>query len=159
MEYQDKLIETIENNDLHGFEQALEDGLDPDIKLDETPLIFYVLDKMPLLKSLLEHNVNINCSIPNKSYTPLIMAIRRNNTEAAMILLNKGADPDLISFAGLSAIFYAIEIANEEIIEFILKDKKDLKYLNEILDLSIRRNLPKAGIEKLRKMLTEIEKD
>ena len=151
MEPQDKLIETIN-------EQALQDGLDPDIKLDETPLIFYVLDKIPLLRTLLEYSADINCSIPNKSYTPLIMAIRRNNTEAAMMLLKRGADPELISFAGLSAIFYAIENANEEIIRSILRDKRDPQYLKGILDLCSQRNLPQAGIGILRKILTETTK-
>jgi ankyrin repeat protein len=63
---------------------------------------------------LLEKTAEINAKSPNKT-TPLMMAVRSGSTSAVQLLLDKGADSNLINDLGLSALDFAIQLEKREI--------------------------------------------
>jgi ankyrin repeat protein len=67
-----------------------------------------------IMLMLLEKAAHIDAKSPNKT-TPLMMAVRSGSTSAVQLLIDKGADCNLINELGLSALDFAIQLEKREI--------------------------------------------
>ena len=78
-------------------------------------------DSMDWLEAVAKKNTGINARGSN-GRTALIKAVMRNDATAVASLLSKGADPSLVDSSGKTAIMYAMESNNEEIIALLKKE-------------------------------------
>ena len=78
-------------------------------------------DSMDWLEAVAKKNTGINARGSN-GRTALIKAVMRNDATAVASLLSKGADPSLADSSGKTAIMYAMESNNEEIIALLKKE-------------------------------------
>lgn len=99
------------------------------------------VQQIQIIEKLLENNININACAKYSSEegnSALIYAIKNNNSELAEYLISKGINLELASKPtiesagyGKTAIFYALEKENDEIVRLILKQnelkQKDIK--------------------------------
>ena len=60
-------------------------------------------------------------------YTPLHVAVRAENQQAAMTLLKKDADMEAKSRKGETALHYAVRKGNRSIVNFLLQNKADVR--------------------------------
>lgn len=81
---------------------------------------------------LLEHHAFVDAESPNGT-TPLMMAARFNHSNAAMALLQAGADPTMTNEAGFKARDYAVE-ANNKDLEFFL-NLEEISFENRMLQI------------------------
>jgi len=115
----------------------------------EWPLILCAVAFPEILEYLIQQGADINSQEQNKLYSPLINAARLNHIESAKILIKYDADLHLTSFAGLTALHYAIERYHDEITKLLLNKENDPAYLKEFIqfcentsfNLSIYKNM------------------
>jgi len=133
----------VEEGDFQKTKALLEKGVSPLLRHKNWnwPLILSAAVHYPVLKLLLEHGADVNAHEENKFYSPLILAVRHGALDCARLLLSHGADVHHESFAGLNALFYALEAGNEALIQLILEYEKNSDYLKHVLALCDEKNL------------------
>ncbi len=77
-------------------------------------------DSMDWMDAVAKKHQEVNARGSNNR-TPLIKAVMRNDAGAVASLLAKGADPSLADSSGKTAMMYATESNNQEIISLIKK--------------------------------------
>lgn len=118
----DNLIDAIVNNDLNAIEQLLRNGADINKKYeyDYTPLHVAVQENnIDIVKYLLENGAGLeNRDIYGN--TPLIRAVSsfRGNGDIIEYLLANGADKDTKNNSGISALEWAENVANYDIVKY-----------------------------------------
>lgn len=140
---EEALFLAVEEGDFQKTKALLEKGASPHIRHQNWnwPLILSAAVHYPLLKLLLEHGADVNVHEENKFYSPLILAVRHGDLDCARLLLSHGADVHHESFAGLSALFYALEAGNEALIKLILEYETNSDYLKHVLALAQAKGL------------------
>jgi len=79
------------------------------------------------VKDFIQHLIPfINLMNPKLSRCPLHEAARRENIEMVKLLIENGAEVNKSDENGKSALYYAIEAANHEIVDFLIEKKSDL---------------------------------
>ena len=92
----------------------------------EVPPIWLAVqtDDLPLLKECVTPN-NLNAVSPNESYTPLMVAANRSFSEMCAFLVDCGADVNLKSDSGMTALMLAMNPSSEsdsyKIVSLLLK--------------------------------------
>ncbi len=81
-------------------------------------------DSMDWMDAVAKKHREVNARGSNNR-TPLIKAVMRNDVGAVASLLAKGADPSLADSSGKTALMYATESNNQDIID-LLKKVQDL---------------------------------
>lgn len=77
------------------------------------------------VKELINQHVNINAPAYNTHKTALIEAAIGNKTNAALMLIDNGADVNARFITGLSALDFAIRKANLDLVKALLEKKAD----------------------------------
>ena len=77
-------------------------------------------DSMDWMEAVAKKHREVNARGSNNR-TPLMKAVMRNDVGAVASLLAKGADPSLADNSGKTAMMYATESNNQEIISLIKK--------------------------------------
>ncbi len=83
-----------------------------------------------MLAFLLDRGANPNWSGPNLVYTPLIEAIREERTALALLLLKKGAEPNLPDREGFTPLQHAFLKKNPEVVAALINAGVDLQQWN-----------------------------
>ena len=79
-------------------------------------------NQVDLTKLLIQKNANLNVATKLDKYTALQLAIERKSNESAILLINAGADLNIINSEGKTALDIAESFRNKTIME-ILKEK------------------------------------
>ena len=135
------IFDAIENHDPRLLEEMLRLGADPDqVKADSLrlrPLHAAVVaveegGSLELIRVLLKYGANIDSTFPDMgSCSPLLVAILSHQFEAARLLLDAGADPNLRSDEGESALRVCVQDRNHEMAALLLS-----KGANRTIDAS-----------------------
>lgn len=97
------------------------------IKDRNTPLFYAIdLEDFKIVKLFIEHGANIY-HVNNNLENALHIAVKKNNVKIVNYLLEEGVKIDNKDIAGNTALFYAKQNANNEIIELINYYKKSKK--------------------------------
>src|SRR5262249_38526462 len=101
----------------------LEAGAKPDLKLGDgqTPLLLalQMTSRTDAAELLLTHRANVNFQ-SKTGRTPLLVAVLVNSKEVVQKLLDKGADPNLKSLEGFSALQIAASLGQTNIMSVLL---------------------------------------
>lgn len=97
-----------------------------------TPLGFAALyGHLPVVEHLISKGANINIGDTKSNETPLLMAIKQGNTQMALYLMQKGADPYLFNNDGICAARLILEkMPNPEyqfLFNILIKKSEELK--------------------------------
>ncbi|CAH1781447.1 unnamed protein product [Owenia fusiformis] len=137
----------IEHNHIKCAKMLLEHGADPNNKY----FLGHEINVCPLtnhacLRLLLEHGANPN-TFGRSGHTPLMKACKEQNIEAAQILLNHNADPNVQCpprFEQKNALFFAVYSGNEEMVHLLLKSGASMSraenYASPPLEIAILRS-------------------
>lgn len=117
-----------------------------DIKGNAAMIDAIVLGYHDVVQVLLKHNENPNQEENNSNTSPLMMAVTLNNIQIVKLLLNYGANPNLILENGATALMIAIKNHNIEIVQILLANRADVnlgnfKNMNPLL-YAIYKNKP-----------------
>ena len=66
-----------------------------------------MFNRTDIIKHLLHEEANVNRQTEYDKYTPLHLAARNNNTEAARILMDNGVDVNLVNSCNKTPLHYA----------------------------------------------------
>ena len=135
--YNTSLIKAISDNDVDRVNILLYAGVDPNEKNDEgtAPLVAAANSDPKITEMLLKRNAKVN--EPSKdSVTPLMAAARAGNLEAVTLLLEYGANPNAEDNKGKTALNYAAENKNHDIVLKLI-DTKIIKIDDKETALSV----------------------
>ena len=125
-----------------------------------TPLLRAVIwNKIDLVKLVIEHGADINCPIfwdwpsdsddpMSHSSTPLQIAISKGRIEIAEFLIQSGADLNIQNDDGMTALHYAIEEKNGDLIQALITNGADTEArsqenTDEFTEEAVERLAPK----------------
>ncbi len=83
------------------------------------------------IRGRLEDGADINCRSPIGNATPLVIASLHGQTEAARLLVKKGADVSIPSENGSSPLLIAAFFGHREIVELLLDNDADINAKNK----------------------------
>ncbi len=131
------LLESLEKQNYSQAKECLLQGANPNIRYSQWnwPSILSSVGSPSLLLLFIEKGADINVCEENKFYSPLILATRVNSVDSVKILLENGANRHHQSFAGLPALFYAMEFRHRKIFDLLLKQEDNVEFLNYMIDL------------------------
>lgn len=155
-----RLFKAVESGKIEVVEKLIEEGQNLNITSAaiEWPLLLSAVPHPEILSLLLTKGANPDCQEKNKWYSPLINAARLNRIESVKLLLAHHADRHLTSFAGLSALVYAIERDNETIAKMLIDEEDNSQFLTDVIDTCVEKNIPLSNYkEMIEKRLVEIE--
>lgn len=125
-----ELFEAIEKHDLNRIAELLTQGADPNASRTEWPQ-FTALQaaineledggSIEALAHLLRHGAAVDRWDSEHDATPLLMAVFRGQREAARMLLDAGADPNVRGGEGDSALRWCAEHNDLEMTELLLR--------------------------------------
>ena len=130
-------FEAAENRNISVIKDLLESGFDVNLKHRDFnwPVILSVVEYPEILEYVILLGADINAQETNKWYSPLILATRKEIKQSVIVLLRHHADTHLTSMAGLPAIFYALELGSDEIVDMLLDQEDDDAFLKEVVAL------------------------
>jgi hypothetical protein len=118
-----KLIESIKNNDVKDVEKLIKEGADLEQRDDEknTPLILSLEnDTNDIVKLLIESGADIS-KINLRSESPLHIAAKNNDTELINLLIDKGADINEVSFGKDTPLLMAVKLNNIDAVQALVE--------------------------------------
>lgn len=126
-----ELFEAIESGDVDRVRAVLAAGADPDaIQPDHWPswrplhAAIEALEEggpLEILTVLLEHGATVDGWDGQRDATPLLMAVFRGQKEAARLLLDAGADVNVVGGEGDSPLRWAVQSGDTETVRLLLE--------------------------------------
>jgi len=153
-----KLKRIFQKNDARALEQFLKSGLNPDCRYQGAELIFHTILDEKLFEVLVSYRPNLDVSIPNKSYTPLIFAIRNRKSEIALRLIELGCDTRLVSFAGLEPLHYALEMKELDVAKVLLDHEESIEFLKAVLEFSKKHQFSEESLKAVEERIEKIQR-
>lgn len=74
-----------------------------------------------IVNSLIKHGAHINYKTPEKLFTPLMAAVQKGNLDTVKYLLENGADKTITDSHGNTALWYAEQNKQQNIIDLLQK--------------------------------------
>ena len=87
---------------------------------------------MQLIEDLLQINSNTLNDINKNGFTPLMIAVQRNNSILIKLLLSYGANPSWRNVHGNSAVLIALKSKNDKIINIVQKSQENTDRISSI---------------------------
>ena len=78
------------------------------------------------LKRALAKAADVNEIFPGSGWTPLLHAVTQGHYDAAKLLLEHGADPDIQNYQGVSAFLYAVRYGNLKLAKLLYAYKANI---------------------------------
>lgn len=134
-----KLFNAIEKNNLTLAQNALKEGADVNgvnnLQAPTTTVLLKAvqLNRLEIVKLLLEAHADVNIRRPIDMHTPLMLAARQDLAPIAEILINAGADVNLETLLQRTALHISA-LANSLSVAQVLIKSKDI-------DVNVRPNL------------------
>ncbi|HCL55535.1 MAG TPA: hypothetical protein DHW82_00795 [Spirochaetia bacterium] len=154
-----RLKRIFQKNDAQALDQLLKAGLNPDYCFQGTELIFHTLENDEFFEILIRYQPNLDVSIPNKSYTPLIAAIKKNRTKTALRLIKLGCDTRLVSFAGLEPLIYALEMKEPDVAGALLDKEESIEYLKGVLEFSKKHRFSEESLKQVEERIAKLQSE
>lgn len=104
-----------------------------------TPLHYAVIqDDMEAVKILLDNGADINLAGRKTYRTPFLeMCMRATDLKMAHLLLDRGANPNVVDIDRMSPVNYAIRTRQDKLLKLLIDKKVDLRLDNAILPLDL----------------------
>lgn len=117
----------------------------------------YVQDMQIKEPDLFEYYLNSRDESEEYGYTPLLLAVVKNNPDAVRILLEMGADPRLYELTGLSfPLHLAINKGSDEIMDLLLTlDKIYLDYRDKEGNSALHKAIQNGNLELTEKLINK----
>ena len=125
-----KLFKSIQKNDLVLAQNALLEGADvngiDDIKKPTTTALLQAVEhkRYGIVSLLLSNNADVNQRRPKDFYSSLMIASKNNDARMTKILVNAGADVNLETFRGQTALHLAAMHNSTESAESLLSSRE-----------------------------------
>lgn len=125
-----ELFDAIENHDIPQISALLSAGIDPNERLAEWPgwtPLQAAIDELEFggttesVKLLLKCGSRVDEWDAYHDYTALLMAACRGFKDAVLILLDAGADPNVVGGTGNSPLLCCVEQGNRELAQILLQ--------------------------------------
>lgn len=115
-------------------ECLLDIGADPNVEVDVTPLSKAAkAGNIEIVKLLLARGASANLAGTNQKLFPLFLAADNNHFEIVKLLVENGADVNQVLEEGNeSAIFRAVRVKNDEMVDYLLDKRACVKIKNKI---------------------------
>jgi len=99
---------------------------------DTTHTPLYYTSDVALMRLLVEHGANIEGHgyASNEDYTPLMQSAGNNALPAVQFLLSHGADPNIHTGRGTTALMLAAQKANADVVRYLLDHGADIHARN-----------------------------
>ncbi len=114
----------VDNSDVHAVRNFLRVGFSPDIR-DENgvPLLSHAIRQgnEGIMRLLIEHGANVNAVSDDRANTPLMEAATRGDVAVVRRLLEAGADLDLKTKYGQTALMLAVGEARVGVAQLLLE--------------------------------------
>ena len=105
-------------------ERLLQVGADPNQAADQCLPPLYLAAKVGtprLVRMLLARGAKLEASWKNEGVTPLLDAVYDGRADTARVLLEAGANPNVVGREGMTPLLYAVQKANYALVEILLK--------------------------------------
>ncbi len=118
------LINAINQNDIPALEKALKDGANPNLAVDQDPLLTLLTcstteSSLHIAELLLKAGADVN--LPDAfGHTPLMNADQENNVNMAKLLIAHGANVNIQNATGFTSLMYAVQTGNLPIVKLLL---------------------------------------
>lgn len=134
-------IEAVESGDAEFFEKTL--LLHPVLRgmrlsmtgmEDASLLHLMVMKRLPrFVKVCIAHDMDIDEALRPNGYTPLILAVFANEVETVELLLKSGADANAHDTFGYTALHYAVQRENRDVVAALLRRRPRYKVIQNHL--------------------------
>ena len=114
----------------------ISEGGDINFQDDNGLTALTVVEKIEIAKILLDNNADINKK-GRDGYTPLMMAVRRDNINLVEFFIENNADLNMYDPEGNTALIVAAQNHKDDIFELLLKNGADPSINNEDLEFHI----------------------
>jgi len=106
------------------------------------PLTQLIIDGMDdvFMNTIIQNQIHVNF-IDESGQTPLILACRLNNLKLVKFILTNGGIIDFTDLNGKSALCYAQENANNEIIDLLIENNRNSKICDSKVDKRYKCNV------------------
>lgn len=138
----------------------VKNNVDVNVKDEEgNPIIWYALSSsyfdwgLDILKLFLEKGVEINILAGMEKISPLIYAIIMGNIPLVRLLIEKGADVNLVDSHEKSPLVNALIIENHEIVHLLIKAKADVNLKKGINDSPLEYAIRSKNYPIIRELL------
>ncbi len=125
-----ELFKAIEQHDLNRVVELLSHGADPNATQSQWPgwrPLHAAIEELEyggpfeVLSLLLKHGAAVDGWDAKRDATPLLMAVFRGQREAVQLLLDAGADPNVLGREGDSPIRWCVEQQDREMVVLLLR--------------------------------------
>lgn len=129
------LLEAIKTRDIATFNKVIEK---PEIDVNvrdkdgNTPLHWAAKRKLnEVVKPLLDRKADPNLLIPDKKVSPLGIAVFHDNRDMVAMLLDAGANPNIHTFQGRTALIVAASLGHDVVVGMLLAKGADINAQND----------------------------
>jgi uncharacterized protein len=134
----DELFKAIEQHDVRKVTSLLSQGADPNAPLSKPPF-WHALEAaieevyhggppelmLQIVRLMIQHGADVNAWDNKHHLNPLLAALYWNNREAARLLLNAGADPNVVNCYRETPLGMAVEENDVETAALLLRSGAD----------------------------------
>lgn len=132
---EDNFADRVSNGDEDAAENFLRIGYSPDTRdAHGIPVVCLAARNghRHIIETLLSRNVDVNVLSDDRGNSPLMEAAVRGDATSTRRLLEAGADPDLISKSGQSALMMAVGEHRTEIVQILMEHGAGLSFVDSL---------------------------
>lgn len=128
-----RLVKAVNESDWPVVSRLLQEGANPNVLVEEDPVIFDVVRSAPgeIVQLALEKGAGANAR-DQFGDTPLVCAARFGRRDAALALIRNGGELNAIGYNGETALIAAAREGNAEIVTLLVENGAQLNLTDEL---------------------------